>query len=256
MDPRSYRLYAASALDQTAARLAAALEDWRGAWGGERPTLAVKAASERANLARDAMWQWRAARRPDGTLVWIATQDGFGRAFAAGLFGAQAGWSASEPDLSIAGALGGEALAALSDAVWQGLGLGAVEPEPLSADARPDAALFRHGFGGLLVELGWQAGRVLLLCDGERAVPRGPARPRPALAPLAGALRAVPAKLEVDLGEVTLSLGELQTLGVGDVLCLRAPLERPLEVKVEGRALARAQLGASDGHRAVALIKK
>ncbi|MFC4161864.1 FliM/FliN family flagellar motor switch protein [Chitinimonas lacunae] len=254
METRPYRLYGASALAALAQRLADSLADWRAAWGGEPPALTVLPAAERAALGRDVQWHWRSWRLAEGGLIWAATQDGFGRAFAASLFGAQTGWSASEPDHSIAGALGRDALDALVMALWQELGLHAYSDQ--AVDGQPDPALFRHGRGGLLIELGWSAGRILLLCDGSNLVPRGTVRPRPAPAALADSLRSAPLRLAVDLGEVNLTLGQLQSLGLGDVLCLGTPLERPLEVRAEGQPFCRAQLGASDGHRAVALVKK
>lgn len=88
----------------------------------------------------------------------------------------------------------------------------------VGSEARP--LLYLHVADGLL------AGLI------KRACPV-PDRP-PRLSPLAVPLAAQPVGLSAALGRCSLTLAELAGLGEGDVLVLDRPLDRPLELVVEG----------------------
>lgn len=60
------------------------------------------------------------------------------------------------------------------------------------------------------------------------------------------------ASLTIEAGQAELTVRQLRSLAVGDVVCLNQPLDRPLSVRgPQGQAVGRAYLGALHGQRAV-----
>ncbi|BFO56017.1 FliM/FliN family flagellar motor switch protein [Acidovorax sacchari] len=88
---------------------------------------------------------------------------------------------------------------------------------------------------------------------------QGPATPRAALAPLDQALRGHRVAMHIHLQPLTLSLGQLQSLAVGDVIALDHPLAAPAAARLSAggrepaKPLCAAWLGQSGGHLAVEL---
>lgn len=81
--------------------------------------------------------------------------------------------------------------------------------------------------------------------------------PRPALVSLNEALAAHSTRLRVELAAVDISVGNLQSLTVGDVLVLPHPLTQTLQVKTtQGLSLCEGYLGQQQGQRAIELIKR
>ncbi len=86
-----------------------------------------------------------------------------------------------------------------------------------------------------------------------------PATPRSALAPLDQALRGHPVAMHIHLQPLTLSLGQLQSLALGDVIALDHPLASPAAARLAASGLETPQplcaawLGQSDGRLAVEL---
>ncbi|AVS67163.1 hypothetical protein C8245_17015 [Paracidovorax avenae] len=95
--------------------------------------------------------------------------------------------------------------------------------------------------------------------DGTARTAQEPATPRYALAPLDQALRGHRVAMHIHLQPLTLSLGELQSLAVGDVIALDHPLAAPAAARLAAsgsatpQPLCAAWLGQSGGRLAVEL---
>lgn len=68
-------------------------------------------------------------------------------------------------------------------------------------------------------------------------------------------LHQIKAKLQVCVGEVTLTVGELLGAKEHQVLRLDREIDQPVELTIEGRVVARGQLVAVEGHFAVRLTE-
>ena len=85
----------------------------------------------------------------------------------------------------------------------------------------------------------------------------------PAAEPQAGApvlanehpLHQLKARLQVCVGEVTLTVGELLAAKENQVLQLNRTLEQPVDLLLEGKVVARGQLVAVDEHFAVRITE-
>jgi flagellar motor switch/type III secretory pathway protein FliN len=75
------------------------------------------------------------------------------------------------------------------------------------------------------------------------------------LAKITDALGHVKVKLEVAAGAADLSLGELNSLSIGDVIKLDAKLDRPVRVLLGKQKICSAFLGARKGSKAVLLMQ-
>lgn len=79
----------------------------------------------------------------------------------------------------------------------------------------------------------------------------------PPLVALSEALAGHATRLRVELAAVDISVGNLQSLTVGDVLVLPHPLTQTLQVKTaQGMSLCEGYLGQVQGQRAIELIKR
>lgn len=84
----------------------------------------------------------------------------------------------------------------------------------------------------------------------ERSTIRYPSR----LVPLEQAVRGAMVSVEALLGSVEIALPQLLDLSRGDVLRLPLRLDEGIEVRCEGKSLARAALGETRGRRSVQLL--
>nr|WP_246491068.1 FliM/FliN family flagellar motor C-terminal domain-containing protein [Chitinivorax tropicus] len=63
-------------------------------------------------------------------------------------------------------------------------------------------------------------------------------------------------QLKVELGQVELTVGQIETLHLGDVVKLEQPLDKPLLVRDDkGEPIFQGHPGKQHGHRAISLIK-
>ncbi|MBV8634726.1 MAG: FliM/FliN family flagellar motor switch protein [Burkholderiaceae bacterium] len=129
----------------------------------------------------------------------------------------------------------------------------------LQADAgSPPAWLFRRSAGAawLKVSTGGKSLGILIpnaLLPG-RTRPAAPAAREPVV-PLAQALTGTTAHLRAELGQVQMSLGQLTSLEIGDVITLPIGIDQPLRIFAGKRRLVgQAYLGKQDGHRAVEML--
>ena len=68
-------------------------------------------------------------------------------------------------------------------------------------------------------------------------------------------LHQVKTTVHVCIGEVSMSIGELMALQAHQVVRLQQAVEEPVDLLVEGKAVARGQLVAVDGHFAVRITE-
>lgn len=70
------------------------------------------------------------------------------------------------------------------------------------------------------------------------------------------ALAALPTRLHVELSGVEITLGQIQSLALGDVLLLPHPLTQPLHVvATQGQSICAGYLGQQQGHKAIELVR-
>jgi Type III flagellar switch regulator (C-ring) FliN C-term len=132
-------------------------------------------------------------------------------------------------------------------------GLPMVDHRPLRVSQLP-TKVFARGSGH--VRFTCDALGLHLIVDG--ATLRWPALlareevPRlPAVVPLNRAVRGAKARIEVLLGSVEVELPKLLDLRCGDLLRLPQKLDEGLLVLCDGQPLARAALGAAEGHKCI-----
>ncbi|WP_399696773.1 FliM/FliN family flagellar motor C-terminal domain-containing protein [Xenophilus sp.] len=70
-----------------------------------------------------------------------------------------------------------------------------------------------------------------------------------------GALHQIKTRLQVSVGEASLSVGELVGAKAGQVIRLDSGIDQPVTLSIEGHVVARGQLVALDGHFAVRLTE-
>ncbi len=85
-----------------------------------------------------------------------------------------------------------------------------------------------------------------------------PTVPKPADAPALGSdnpLHAVRARLQVSVGQVELTVGELLAAKEHQVLVLDRQVDQPVDLLLEGKVVARGQLVAMDGRFALRITE-
>ncbi len=85
-----------------------------------------------------------------------------------------------------------------------------------------------------------------------------PAAPKPADASVLGSdnpLHAVRARLQVSVGQVELTVGELLAAREHQVLVLDRQVDQPVDLLLEGKVVARGQLVAMDGRFALRITE-
>jgi flagellar motor switch/type III secretory pathway protein FliN len=126
---------------------------------------------------------------------------------------------------------------------------------PASESELP-ASLFAFGSGA--VQLSCEPLGLLAIVDSAVWLSVPPmertTHPLPKLAPLEQAAQRAAVRLEVVLGNVEVELGHVLDLRCGDVLRLQQQLDQSMAVLCEGKPLARAVLGESQGRKSVRIV--
>ena len=250
----------AATLGDAAAELAPAWAAWCGRWGfGAPATAATNAWEATADTAAAA---WEALDASGGALLALGTGPRGGLRDA--LFARGEATAAS----AIADEVAQRCLADLR-ACLAGAFAGAGDAAP--AAAAPDPADLRRWSGAVqfvlsatapggtavAVVVHAPAAAARIVCRGAAAA--RPSTPRSGLASVAEALADRIVAFELRLEPLTLTLGNLQGLRVGDVLALPHRLDQPLLVAPAGSAsdaasFCGAYLGARGGRRAAELV--
>jgi flagellar motor switch protein FliN len=79
--------------------------------------------------------------------------------------------------------------------------------------------------------------------------------PGAAIVDTANPLHKVRTKLQVSLGEVSITVGELLAAREHQLLCLEQGVDEPVDLLLEGKIVARGQLVAVDGRFAVRITE-
>lgn len=134
-------------------------------------------------------------------------------------------------------------------------------PEQAPVDALP-AEMTKNWSGAVHVQLHWGDFTLHLAGDvnwanalaGPTARQLGQVKAKPALQSPATALADRRVRLNVELIETDLALGDMLALRPGDVMTLRHPLDQPMLLRdKDGHAVARAHLGCRHDHKAIQL---
>ncbi|MCJ0764535.1 FliM/FliN family flagellar motor switch protein [Variovorax terrae] len=252
---RAWSLAQCEALEQAFTSLAA---DWARDWGIGPAAGEGAAQVEGARHERGAGLAWaysKPARHSSDMLIEAhecASLAGIRHGVHASMFGLS-------PSLLGAGAAS-ESIAmdvveaALSD--WftrlrQIPGLHGLEQHPAASDANRSASAWS---GDVMVRWPWCRGSFFLWLDGgtvetvlsslSNVGVRSTTTRKPPLVEITQALSGQPIKLRVELDSINLSLGQLETLQVGDIIPLSHQLDRPLHVMdTVGRPVCAAWLG-------------
>lgn len=236
-----------------ARRLQAALAEWANAWGLSTAEVRCHNAWEAA--AATAAWSCLAADPAGAAHVWWTGEAaGMGQA----LFGSTGTPQGTAP-APVAQGVAADALEALRAAVlgvmgWQGASDATLPPQS-DAKAWSGAVLAEcrvHGVQALELKLHLR----------HSAWPIASAQTRPAaqggLSPLSAQLADQPVAVRARMADVTLSLGELMGLQLGDVLVTPQRLDAPLAIQAgqggdDTAPLFGGWLAQRSGHMAVAL---
>lgn len=165
----------------------------------------------------------------------------------------------AEADRDIIGRLTAEIAADLAGAIERALGLDPPTVERPSRDGDPlreDGGLelgILDGAGQLLLEIAIPAASLVPRRKASLELPR---RDRLPLTGVAAAIDSTAVRVGARLGTASLSLGELATLGPGDVLVLDRPIEdgASLSLLPGGRPFARASIASDDDGFALLLL--
>lgn len=269
---RPYALLGDSAVEAARLALAGAAAAWCGAWGlapgsvtvtcrRVAPAIATTAAGVTAAAAVAGGAPERRSHAAAGRGLWLAWPAELAGQVQRLVFPSQRDYAHPAAAPAVIAVAGGQlALAGLLDSL---AALVLQQPQAAYVDAGSAAAaaapadLALPGSGALLVELG--VGKLFLQCWLDHGAARAlaaaaatPAVPPAAQAPLPrldyrALLRPVEVNLPVAIGHAQVGLGSLMTLGVGDVIKLDTPAERPLAVAgPSGAVLFQAYLGTVD----------
>lgn len=234
-------------LARVAGRIEAALQEWAHDWGvpldAARP---VRCAASLRQVSALVSWQCLGMRADGG--AWIRRAEGEGERLAQAWFDA----GCTTPVVAaVVQACQDDVLRCIASAFQ----LGADEIR----DATPPPSIWSPWSGSVLASLPW-GGQLLLEVGLVRRLLQGPGGGDPApvpvrrtaLAPVTGAITALPLTLGVCIQGCDLALGELQGLQPGDVLRLQHPIDAPAEVSAAGgTVLCRGWLARSRGRKAV-----
>ncbi|MDK2125131.1 FliM/FliN family flagellar motor C-terminal domain-containing protein [Parachitinimonas caeni] len=253
MESRRFVLYRPAILAQVEEQLLAVLQSWAQPWGLDTKLFAihVEPAHQVAQVARLQGRHWHTAK---GDSVWLGLGEGMLRAIEQRLFSRDH----SDPDTenhrdsTLASEIAGEAATDLLNTLhrhW--VGEGATE---LAACAVPKSA---RGDGALICTLSLGP-RSAYLYLGSGLFSKSLSKPaaRGKLALLPAALTHQRLQLALELGEVTLTLGQLETLAIGDVVRLGTNIDQPAKlITTDGRMVCHGHIGACEGVRAVEVFK-
>jgi flagellar motor switch/type III secretory pathway protein FliN len=263
VNARPFRLLTATALRDIQKRCDQALVDWAQAW---RPAQAGKASEAVQASARAAPQQPHAANDPcageqpglalveaDRCNVWMPmdARD----AVAAWLF---PGWhplSVTRGQDDLVAQVAQAALTALMNALMRAFMPQPAKtvsplhdlPRPLAQAGAPvvelSILLGQHRITASIRDLAWVAAR--------------PSAPSTSCEPLLKALDEQTVLIRAELGDIDMDIQALYGLMPGDVIRLRAPLDMPIGLRLQGCTQApsiRGYLGALDQHRAIEIV--
>jgi flagellar motor switch/type III secretory pathway protein FliN len=257
MTVRNFRLLNRSEARALTSGVDAAFARWQQAWCAAEVRRAELSAAADASLV--SACRWRSGAYPGGdavavgwtapsahTLVSLLVGDGIRAA------------NGEAPPVAVD--LERSALDALIASLLQEFAPTARRSANIEWDTQPPAAhAFDGGKNGFAVRLRVEKIDVLIVLSETvvegflSAQPRVKDRAR-RLASARGLLAGQPVTVEVQVGAAELTLAELASLGVGDVIALDHPLDHPLRVQAaNGRVLCGGHLGIWNGKKAVQL---
>lgn len=252
MPVRPFPLLGATRLERARAALADALLPWAAAWGIE-PALAVVEV-QRASEQGSAAMSWQQGWHAGACSAWLGWPKELGAELQRAMFAPDPGHGPVLAQLAPAAAE--RALQGLQEAVRTAVLADATVAG--GVPAAPAPALFAHGGGALLlrVRVGKQALACLLNPEALDALAPPSVAAPPALPALdyLSALRDTPLTLTVLAGSASIGLGNLVTVGAGDVIRLDNSIDDTVTLTGPGgMALFEAYLGQRDGMVAVEL---
>ena len=241
-------------IDACLARAQEAMREWKANWC---PAAAFEIeclpACDVAMGLRDG--HWRAHGAAGDTALWCFQTAGFARQIEHTVFNLDHASRSKDRRATsdIAERVAAEAGESLAASLLHHL-----SAAPLAS--RPDAGslpawLFRRSAGAALLRVGSGDNRLCILIP--NALLPGKSKPvRQAalepVTPLATALTGITAHLRAELGQVEMTLGQLNSLALGDVITLPVGIDQPLKLFAGKRHLVSlAYLGKQDGNRAV-----
>lgn len=202
--------------------------------------------------------KWRMHRQTDGTVLWSYISPGFVRQVERLVFtlGSASRNTDGQRESDVATAVAEEATTDLASTLLAQFS-GAAAFADVTEEA-PPAWQHRRCAGAALVQLS-SSGKSLGVLLPHGMLPRRERTERPATRPspepLQDTLRGVASTLTAELDGAEISLGQLTSLAVGDVVTLDHLLGQPLKVYAANRRLvALGHLGKQDEHRAVELF--
>lgn len=262
MTPTNFVLLGLRDRRYLAERVAAAIGRWQVQWcvdGGQSLDVAL---CDRDAVPRPNALRWHQAALPGGFVVAIGMAPNHSDSLVAVLLGncqppaADDVSTRSEIEITLETA----ALEALLGSVLHDLHVNGTSLDVRRDATAPGDEIFDQHKGYVAVRACFSGLEVFVVLS--PAVTAHLLRTRPAvrkgtsndLATLAGAISDLNVTLETSAGIADLTLSELATLSVGDVIALRQRLEQPVSVKTtDGRILFSGYLGVYQGRRAVQL---
>jgi len=251
---RALRAWSPAALARAAAGLEPVWRAWCERWGCEARALGACEAHE----AADTSTSWLAA---GPGAVWIGATQAPALAIQAALFGEG---SAAVIASDVAARACDDLVSAVRAFAIPANGRAAGIDEPLPEDLRRWSGAVRieargAGLAGeLALSLHLDPLLAARLCDSPAGAGAG-SGPRAKLGAIVDAVSGRRVRLRIDFDPLTLTLGAIQSLDVGDVLTLEHRLEQPLHVRYAGSGdgsepVCAAFLGAVSPYRAVELV--
>jgi hypothetical protein len=265
MKPVRYRLYTDAELGKLSERVRQALVDWGKDWLSDAMCSIDVHAAHAGNSADSAAIRWLTADVDSRTALAIGSPLSWTQKVGALLAGAAELGAEGTPASPITQHLADTLLRSLAAALLQAAGA-VFDPARVSWDERAAPSLreesSRPGSGWVIVRCRFDSvDQSLLLLSPVLVSGFIGAEPRlrksmPAAAvPVRRAVELQPVVLEVIAGEAELTLRDLQTLEVGDVIRLDRRLDELLRLGVlGGEAVCSGHLGAAKGHKAVQLL--
>lgn len=238
----------------------AALATWAAEWAAPARASVSCIAASASPLAHAESLPWQQRQLAGGGAVWLHLPASLPRFLEHALFRLEQADASSEKHLSskmgmaVVDAAIAELLANLI------LAFTSQSAAPATTGVIP-RRLWRRGSGSVLCAISLGDLSLSLLLPAEAISSYAVAEPstgrRTPLVPLQTALSKVAVKLSVEISQMELTLGQMRTLAVGDVLALPTHLDEALMVRGPGgTAICLAHLGSLQGGHAVELIKR
>ncbi|MGQ5524416.1 FliM/FliN family flagellar motor C-terminal domain-containing protein [Chitinimonas sp. PSY-7] len=255
MEVREYCLLGETALAEAKGMIIAALQAWQSQWGGVLPLHTLHVRPVDADLLEQLGNGWRLYSLNGRDIAWVRAPHGLARSCEQVLFAEQR--NAPELDQYRDSPLALQVATSAADALLFALaGVTTVDklvPGPLAA---PPASLSQAGSSAVLLEWSLVPGQPLQVIYPRLVPSRRLRRSTMPLVPVKTAVECQRIQLQIDLGEIELSLGQLQSLHVGDVVRLDRHLGDALHVSdTHGHRVCHALPGQRHGSRAVEVHK-